>query len=133
MWGLAIRLRILAWVLKYGDGGVDLSPIADLVKSEVFSVGAHLEVPQSILDAAPTDGLWGDDRNDEDQIGASYPELEIAMKQDEGFKAGNGSPDDLTGREARCMLFILGLTESISIRCSPYQFAKFLDRIIPYS
>ena len=85
---------------KYGDGGVDLSPIADLVKSEVFSVGAHLEVPQSILDASPTDGLWGDDRNDEDQIGASYPELEIAMKKDEGFKAGNGSPDDLTGREA---------------------------------
>ena len=85
---------------KYGDGGVDLSPIADLVKSEVFDVGAHLEVPQSILDAAPTDGLWGDDRNDEDQIGASYPELEIAMKKDESFKAGNGSPDDLTGREA---------------------------------
>jgi NAD+ synthase len=64
---------------KYGDGGVDLSPIADLVKSEVNELAAYLGVNQEILDAAPTDGLWGDDRTDEDQIGASYPELEWAM------------------------------------------------------
>jgi NAD+ synthase len=64
---------------KYGDGGVDLSPIADLMKSEVFALGAHLEVPQSILTAAPTDGLFGDDRSDEDQLGATYDELEWAM------------------------------------------------------
>ena len=79
---------------KYGDGGVDLSPIADLVKSEVYLIGAAIGVPQSILDAAPTDGLWGDDRNDEDQIGATYPELEIAMS----FFENNGDPDTLTGR-----------------------------------
>jgi NAD+ synthase len=64
---------------KYGDGGVDLSPIADLTKTEVFALAAHLCVVPSILKAAPTDGLWGDDRTDEDQIGASYPELEWAM------------------------------------------------------
>lgn len=64
---------------KYGDGGVDLSPIADLMKSEVYGLAEELGVIQEILDAAPTDGLWGDDRTDEDQIGASYPELEWAM------------------------------------------------------
>lgn len=64
---------------KYGDGGVDISPIADLTKSEVFALSAHLGVCSSILQAKPTDGLFGDDRSDEDQIGASYPELERAM------------------------------------------------------
>lgn len=66
---------------KYGDGGVDLSPIADLNKSEVFALAAHLGVPQTILQAAPTDGLWADGRGDEDQLGASYAELEWAMEQ----------------------------------------------------
>ena len=65
---------------KYGDGGVDISPIADLLKSEVYLLGKKLDITQSILVAAPTDGLFGDDRTDEDQIGASYDELEWAMK-----------------------------------------------------
>ncbi|MBL8002221.1 MAG: NAD(+) synthase [Flavobacteriales bacterium] len=64
---------------KYGDGGVDLSPIADLTKTEVYTVARALGVVESILQAKPTDGLFGDDRSDEDQIGASYPELEWAM------------------------------------------------------
>jgi NAD+ synthase len=64
---------------KYGDGGVDLSPIADLNKTEVYALGRELGIIDSILSAPPTDGLWGDDRTDEDQIGASYPELEWAM------------------------------------------------------
>jgi NAD+ synthase len=64
---------------KYGDGGVDLSPIADLTKSEVYSLAESLGVHEDILNAAPTDGLFGDNRSDEDQIGASYPELEWAM------------------------------------------------------
>ena len=64
---------------KYGDGGVDLSPIADLTKIEVYEVGRGLGIIDSILHAKPTDGLWGDGRSDEDQIGASYPELEWAM------------------------------------------------------
>ena len=65
---------------KYGDGGVDLSPIADLMKTEVFALGAHLGVIDSILNAAPTDGLWDDGRTDEQQLGASYPEMEWAME-----------------------------------------------------
>lgn len=64
---------------KYGDGGVDLSPIADLTKTEVYEVARALGVVESIMQAAPTDGLFGDSRTDEDQIGASYPELEWAM------------------------------------------------------
>ena len=73
---------------KYGDGGVDLSPIADLMKSEVYQLAAYLGVPNSIQKAQPTDGLFGDSRTDEDQIGASYDELEWAMKmQDNGKTA----------------------------------------------
>lgn len=80
---------------KYGDGGVDLSPIADLVKSEVYELGKYLNVPESILNAQPTDGLFGDSRTDEDQIGASYDELEWAMKMQDLGK----SIDDFSGRE----------------------------------
>ncbi len=71
---------------KYGDGGVDISPIADLMKSEVYKVGAHIGVPSAIMKAAPTDGLFGDSRTDEDQIGASYDELEWAMEMQETGK-----------------------------------------------
>ncbi len=79
---------------KYGDGGVDLSPIADLMKSEVFELGAFLQIPDSIQNAAPTDGLFGDDRTDEDQLGASYDELEAAMLADEMQK----TEKDFSGR-----------------------------------
>lgn len=65
---------------KYGDGGVDISPIADLYKTEVRELGRHLGVPQEIINAEPTDGLWEDDRTDEDQIGATYEELEWVME-----------------------------------------------------
>ena len=64
---------------KYGDGGVDLSPIADLYKTEVFALCKALNVIDSIQNAEPTDGLWDDERTDEGQIGATYPELEWAM------------------------------------------------------
>jgi NAD+ synthase len=64
---------------KYGDGGVDVSPIADLTKTEVFQLAEFVLITHSILTAAPTDGLWEDGRSDEDQIGATYPELEWAM------------------------------------------------------
>jgi len=66
---------------KYGDGGVDISPIADLYKSEVYSLAESLQIIQSIQDAPPTDGLWNDGRTDEDQIGATYDELEWAMNE----------------------------------------------------
>jgi NAD+ synthase len=66
---------------KYGDGGVDLSPIADLSKSQVFAISKHLDIIREIQDASPTDGLWEDGRSDEDQLGATYNELEWAMSQ----------------------------------------------------
>ena len=69
---------------KYGDGGVDIAPIADLYKSEVWELGEYLGVDQRIVDAKPTDGLWDDGRNDEDQIGATYVELEEAMENKTG-------------------------------------------------
>jgi NAD+ synthase len=65
---------------KYGDGGVDISPIADIYKTEVRELGRYLGVPQEIINATPTDGLWNDDRNDEEQIGATYEELEWVME-----------------------------------------------------
>ncbi|MEX1001959.1 MAG: NAD(+) synthase [Crocinitomicaceae bacterium] len=72
---------------KYGDGGVDLSPIADLYKTEVYEVARTLGIIESILIAPPTDGLWKDERTDEGQLGATYPELEWAMEF-EGDKLG---------------------------------------------
>jgi NAD+ synthase len=80
---------------KYGDGGVDLSPIADLMKSEVYQLAAYLGVPNSIQKAQPTDGLFGDSRTDEDQIGASYDELEWAMNMQEQGR----TVADFLGRE----------------------------------
>ena len=65
---------------KYGDGGVDLSPIADLYKTEVYGIAKELGIVQSIQTAKPTDGLWKDERTDEGQLGATYPELEWAMQ-----------------------------------------------------
>ena len=69
---------------KYGDGGVDIAPIADLYKSQVWALGEHLGVNPEIIAATPTDGLWDDGRTDEGQIGASYKELEEAMEHRKG-------------------------------------------------
>lgn len=74
---------------KYGDGGVDISPIADLMKSDVYALGKYLTIPNSIQTAAPTDGLFGDNRTDEDQLGASYDELEWAMLENEKEMLGS--------------------------------------------
>jgi len=64
---------------KYGDGGVDISPIADCKKTEVWEIGKFLKINEKIINAPPTDGLWSDGRNDEEQLGMSYKELEEAM------------------------------------------------------
>ena len=85
---------------KYGDGGVDLSPIADLLKSEVYEIAKVLGINQEIIDAAPTDGLWADNRSDEDQIGATYPELEWAMQMEAEGKTEN----DFSGRKKEAFL-----------------------------
>lgn len=80
---------------KYGDGGVDISPIADLMKTEVYALAAEMGVSKGIQAAAPTDGLWEDDRNDESQLGASYAELEWAMRHEES----DASDDSLDERQ----------------------------------
>ena len=73
---------------KYGDGGVDISPIADCTKTQVWELGKHLGVSQDIIDTPPTDGLWDDGRNDVQQLGMSYEDLEKAMedKNDPNYK-----------------------------------------------
>ena len=69
---------------KYGDGGVDISPIADCYKTEVWQMGREMGILDDIINAAPTDGLWDDGRTDEDQIGMSYADLEMAMRMCNG-------------------------------------------------
>ncbi len=83
---------------KYGDGGVDISPIADLYKSEVYALAEVMGIVQEIQDVAPTDGLWNDGRTDEDQMGATYEELEWAMREIE-----NSSSELLTARQGEVL------------------------------
>lgn len=105
---------------KYGDGGVDISPIADLLKSEVRLLATHLNVPESILKAKPTDGLFGDDRSDEDQIGANYDELEWAMSQ-----MGNGKTvENFTGREAQVFSIFKKLNTINQHKMNPIPICK---------
>lgn len=105
---------------KYGDGGVDLSPIADLLKTEVYKLAEALEVDQAILDAPPTDGLWGDDRTDEDQIGASYPELEWAMAQ----QAAGKDPQEFKGREREIFEIYLRHNQANQHKMKPIPVCK---------
>ena len=74
---------------KWGDQGVDISPIASITKTQVYEVAAYLGISKEIIGAPPTDGLWGDSRTDEQQIGASYPELERAMHLVESINGGS--------------------------------------------
>lgn len=100
---------------KYGDGGVDVSPIADLLKSEVRELAKYQGVPDSILVAKPTDGLFGDDRSDEDQLGANYDELEWAMAQHEKGKTQH----DFTERELEVFNIYLRLNAVNQHKMSP--------------
>lgn len=109
---------------KYGDGGVDLSPIADLMKSEVFALGKFLKIPQSILNASPTDGLFGDDRTDEEQLGASYDELEWAMQQDELKK----TPTDFSGREKEVFEIYKRLNTANQHKMNPIPICKISNK-----
>lgn len=85
----------IGFYTKYGDGGVDINPIADLTKTQVYQLAEELAIIPDILKAKPTDGLFGDDRSDEEQIGATYPELEWAMQAYEKGK----TEEDFEGRE----------------------------------
>ena len=73
----------IGFFTKYGDGGVDISPIADCTKTQVWEMGKALNISKKIIEAKPTDGLWDDSRNDEDQIGLSYEQIEQAMNNSE--------------------------------------------------
>lgn len=84
----------IGFYTKYGDGGVDLSPIADLYKTEVYALAKDLNVIESIQLAVPTDGLWDQENTDEKQIGATYPELEKIQKE-----WGTKTEVDYTGRD----------------------------------
>ena len=84
----------IGFYTKYGDGGVDVSPIADLYKTEVYELAKHLNLIKSIQNAIPTDGLWDVDRTDEQQIGATYPELEKIQKE-----WGTKTEADYSGRD----------------------------------
>ena len=104
---------------KYGDGGVDISPIADLFKSEVYALADSLGIIAEIQEAAPTDGLWGDGRTDEEQMGATYDELEWAMKEIE-----NPSNDELNDRQKSVMEIYLKLNSTNSHKMNPIPIFK---------
>lgn len=110
---------------KYGDGGVDISPIADLLKSEVYELGRFLQVPQSIFEAAPSDGLWGDTRSDEDQIGASYPELEWAMQ----MQNENRKISDFSGRKKTIYDIYLKLNSTNQHKMNPIPVCEIPQRL----
>ncbi|MDO7609600.1 MAG: NAD(+) synthase [Crocinitomicaceae bacterium] len=112
----------IGFYTKYGDGGVDLSPIADLTKTEVFALAATLNVIEEIQQAAPTDGLWGDGRKDEDQIGASYAELEWAM----GF---SGEKNDLTKRQIEVLNIYNRLHKINQHKMLPIPVCKIPDNL----
>jgi NAD+ synthase len=102
---------------KYGDGGVDLSPIADLTKTQVRQLAEELNVIKLICEAAPTDGLWEDGRTDEDQIGASYPELEWAMDF-------NGNKSDLSERQSEVLSIYTRLNRLNQHKMNPIPVCK---------
>ncbi|UOO80938.1 NAD(+) synthase [Uruburuella testudinis] len=99
---------------KYGDGGVDISPIADLLKTQVYELAKALNVIESIQQATPTDGLWDNDRSDEQQMGASYPELEWAMSV-----YGKQPPEAFEGREREVLEIYTRLHRAMQHKINP--------------
>ena len=107
---------------KYGDGGVDISPIADLMKSEVYEIAKALDIVEEIQQAAPTDGLWDDGRTDEEQIGATYAELEWAMRHEEN------PSEDLTERQHRVLEIYRGFNKANSHKMNPIPIFEMKNR-----
>ena len=107
---------------KYGDGGVDISPIADLMKSEVYEIAKALDIVEEIQQAAPTDGLWEDGRTDEDQIGATYAELEWAMRHEEN------PSKDLTERQHRVLEIYREFNKANSHKMNPIPIFEMKNR-----
>lgn len=104
---------------KYGDGGVDISPIADLLKTEVYQLAAALDIAESIQKAVPTDGLWDTERTDEEQMGATYPELEWAMSV-----YGRHRQEDFTGRQAEVLAIYDRLNKAMQHKVNPIPICK---------
>ena len=98
---------------------MDISPIADLFKSDVYAIGEELGVIREILEAAPTDGLWNDGRTDEDQIGATYEEIEWAMKE-----SSKASRMDLSERESKVLDIYQRMNKSNSHKMGPIPVFK---------
>mgnify|MGYP003388814494 CR=1 FL=1 len=108
----------IGFYTKYGDGGVDISPIADLLKSEVYSLAEFFCISNEIIKAKPTDGLWNDNRNDEDQIGASYNELERSMQ------IADRLDQDLSDREKEVLKIYKSLNSSNRHKMLPIPVCK---------
>ncbi len=111
---------------KYGDGAVDISPIADLMKSEVYALGKALGVAKEIIEAVPTDGLFEDNRSDESQIGATYPELEWAMNFCHCFK----DEEKLTEREKKVLSIYRKYHNANKHKIEPIPVIKISKNII---
>ena len=110
---------------KYGDGGVDISPIADLMKSEVKSLAEFLKINKEIILAKPTDGLWDDTRTDEEQIGANYDELEWAMNEIEKGKKST----DFEGRNKEVIEILTRFNFQNKHKMIPIPICKIPERL----
>ena len=110
---------------KYGDGGVDLSPIADLMKSEVRSIAKDMGINNDIIIAEPTDGLWDDTRTDENQIGASYNELEWAMNELDNGK----SESDFSGREKEVFNILINFNNANKHKMVPIPICEIPENL----
>ena len=109
----------IGFFTKYGDGGVDISPIGDLTKTQVYELAKELNIPESIQKAAPTDGLWDTERTDEQQIGATYPELEWAMSVHQDHSA-----EDFSGRKKEVFIIYDRLNRATQHKINPIPVCK---------
>ncbi|WP_332029801.1 NAD(+) synthase [Kaistella sp.] len=104
----------IGFYTKYGDGGVDVSPIADLYKTEVYALAKSLNLVESIQNAIPTDGLWDVERTDEQQIGATYPELEKIQKE-----WGTKTEADYSGRDLEVFKIFARMNKAAQHKMQP--------------
>lgn len=110
---------------KYGDGGVDISPIADLTKTQIYQIAAELDIAESIQKAVPTDGLWDTERTDEEQMGASYPELEWAMGV-----YGTHRPEEFEGRQREVLEIYTRLHKAMQHKVNPIPVCKIPEEML---
>ncbi len=108
---------------KYGDGAVDVSPLADLTKTEVYGLARHLNILSGILQAPPTDGLWSDNRSDESQLGATYAELEWAM----AVEAGQTEESGITPRQREVLAIYRRLHRAARHKIDPVPVCRIPD------